>query len=143
MYVVSNSMVPAFSKGDMLLKASPGLVEPGPGDVIAFRAPWLNNEIVTHRLVRISETEMVTKGDNNALSDPIGHPDEIVGVIVGKIPYLGWAINPLFLRILSGTAFSLLLIEFVLKVKKSKDAQRKMLDSNKLKVVKNLRKFKD
>lgn len=142
MYVVSESMEPTFFKGDMVLKVDNNLVEPGVGDVVAFKAPWLDNKIVTHRVLEISEDSLITKGDNNLVADPLGSPDQLVGVIIGKIPWMGWLISPWAIRII---AFSLLVI-IIIEVfmgrffnKATSEGEELEVSSNQLDLVTKLR----
>jgi len=89
--VLSDSMLPVISSGDLVVtkEVDPGqLVE---GDVIAFRE---GNSVVTHRIVRIAEEagarRFTTKGDNNNANDPVLVRAEMVeGKYVLNIPGLG------------------------------------------------------
>ncbi|MFD2707104.1 signal peptidase I [Salibacterium lacus] len=91
--VLSNSMEPAFSAGDMILtkQTDPGAIQSG--DVISFYNE--EREVITHRVIETTEKEgqpaFVTQGDNNNVKD-----DEAVGgaQVLGKmqfsVPYGGY-----------------------------------------------------
>mgnify|MGYP001240646706 CR=1 FL=1 len=93
MYVVSDSMVPTFSKGDLLL-VSTHSNSLAPGDIIAYSAPWVNDQLVTHRIQSMDDLQVIAKGDANALSDPAFPRTAIYGEIVSSIPKLGYLFNP-------------------------------------------------
>lgn len=93
MYVVSDSMVPMYSTGDMIVVSTKDYGALAKGDVVAYTADWLDDKIVTHRIVSIDENTLITKGDANVSVDPTGSPSSIVGEVVGVIPYVGYFIN--------------------------------------------------
>lgn len=95
MTVQSDSMVPFFETGDLIVirKCNPDELQVG--DVITFHTIIQNQYALnTHRIASITETNGVrsytTKGDNNLISDThvIANGD-IVGKYVGKAPGLG------------------------------------------------------
>ena len=71
MYVVmSDSMKPTFSSGDMIVVASPGSFladDIEPGKIITFSH---NDNLVTHRIVAIEGDRIYTKGDGQEEADP-------------------------------------------------------------------------
>ncbi len=97
--VESDSMVPAFSKGDILIIQ--GVSEPedyqdflNVGDVIVFSPPGRSVPIV-HRLIEKNpDGTFQTRGDaNNGQQLPFEKsikPDEIEGKMITIIPYVGW-----------------------------------------------------
>lgn len=118
MYVSSESMEPAFYKGDLVVQASLSELQENVsvGSVIAFKADWHNNDIVTHRVVKINDGDIVTKGDNNVVNDPNGITiDKVTGLIVGRVPLVGWLVMPAFVMILGGISIVLLIFEWLLK----------------------------
>lgn len=97
MIVVTNSMDPAISAGDMVIvrRTEPELITVG--DVISFYNPQNIEKkgVITHRVIGIEEREdgsrlFTTKGDANNTPDPASVPeDRLVGVYKESIPYLG------------------------------------------------------
>ena len=93
--VQSDSMVPEFKAGDLIIikTCDPDKLEVG--DVVTFHTIIENQYALnTHRIAEIKETNGVraytTKGDNNAISDThIIANGDIVGKYVGKVAGLG------------------------------------------------------
>ena len=128
--VVSGSMEPKLYKGDLLfLKGKDasniknGTIEGKEGDIIVFDARglpgWINapNDPVVHRVIDKMYDNgwfFLTKGDANLSPDNAWVPESrILGVVSGKIPYIGWV------KILltdSGLLLPLLIIVSVLLV---------------------------
>ncbi|WP_240373977.1 signal peptidase I [Bacillus piscicola] len=90
--VLSNSMQPAFSAGDMVLtkEVDPETIEQG--DIITYRDK--RDQIITHRVIeKVTEEETVfqTQGDNNNVADDYQvMPDQVMGVVDFTIPKGGY-----------------------------------------------------
>jgi len=93
--IVSNSMVPIFSRGDMVIIkkiTQEDIHKLRINDIIEYR---LDNYRVVHRIVDIKttngETSFTTKGDNNNAVDtePVS-VKQVVGVVRFKIPKVGY-----------------------------------------------------
>lgn len=117
--VESNSMVPAFSKGDILIIQGSKTPDLKIGDVIVFSVSGQPAPIV-HRIVSLnSDGTVQTKGDANNGQLPFEtsiQGSQILGKSILIIPYLGWVklglvefIMPNFLLI----AIILLTIAFI------------------------------
>ena len=91
--VESNSMIPIFYKGDILVLQGGPASSLKVGDIIVFSVPGREVPIV-HRIVKInSDGSFQTKGDANADLLPFEHyidPDSVHGKVLVIIPYLGW-----------------------------------------------------
>lgn len=96
MVVQSDSMVPTFKTGDLILirKCDPATLEEG--DIITFHTIIMNEYALnTHRIVKIDEQNgyrsYTTMGDNNnGIADThIISDGDIVGAYVGKVSGLG------------------------------------------------------
>ena len=87
--VFSESMVPTYQKGDMIIVYGDKEVEVG--DIIVFDTPYKNYPII-HRILEIKESgEILTKGDNNPAADPWEiTTDSIHGKAALRLPFLGW-----------------------------------------------------
>ena len=86
--VFSESMVPTFDKGDMIIVQGGTVIKTG--DIVVYDAPVYKYPII-HRVINITEAGVVTKGDNNASPDPWVTPtSKIHGKAILRIPYLGW-----------------------------------------------------
>ncbi|MFX1425037.1 MAG: signal peptidase I [Promethearchaeota archaeon] len=103
--VVSGSMEPNLHKGDLLfLKGKDaediknGTIEGKEGDIIVFdaRGLWIHapSDPIVHRVVDKMYDNgwfFLTKGDANPNPDEAWVPEtRILGVVVGRIPYIGW-----------------------------------------------------
>ncbi|MHA1988180.1 MAG: signal peptidase I [Promethearchaeota archaeon] len=105
--VVSGSMEPNLHKGDLLFlrgidaeNIRNGTIEGKEGDIIVFDAQGLPGwfhappEPIVHRVVDKKYDNgwfFLTKGDANHDADPVWVPEtRIFGVVVGRIPYIGW-----------------------------------------------------
>ena len=108
--VVSGSMKPVFNENDMIIYQTHDRADYQPGDIVVYvRDQGTDNEIlITHRLIGISEDQLITKGDANSISDkPIGW-DQLIGRVVFLIPGIGKAVE--FLRTPLGILVSVVLI---------------------------------
>lgn len=103
--VVSGSMEPNLHKGDLLFlegkdadKIKDGTIEGKEGDIIVFdaRELWAHapSDPIVHRVIDKKYDDswsFLTKGDANPSEDAAWVPEErILGVVVGRIPYIGW-----------------------------------------------------
>lgn len=91
--VESNSMVPEFYKGDMLVLQGTSQESLSVGDIIVFDPPAGGTPVV-HRIVEINDDgTFQTKGDANNgqlyYERNIGY-EQIHGMVVLIIPYAGW-----------------------------------------------------
>ena len=86
--VVSGSMEPAVSVGDLILVAEREDYEIG--DVIVYQD---GSMAVTHRIVAVSEDTVTTKGDANNTADKPIPRGRIKGEVVCVIPLAGYLVN--------------------------------------------------
>ena len=91
--VESNSMVPEFYKGDMLMLQGSTQEQLAVGDIIVFDTPTGGTPVV-HRIIRINnDGTYQTKGDANNgqlyYEKSIDY-SQIHGRVVMIIPYIGW-----------------------------------------------------
>lgn len=86
-YVLSGSMEPTFSAGDMIIIHTQS--QYAPGDVVTF---YNDGELVTHRIIGESPAGFTVKGDANNIRDeePVSRAD-VVGKLVFVFPYIGSA----------------------------------------------------
>ncbi len=82
LYVVNgNSMFPDIKNGDCVLVAP--LLSPECGDVVVYER---SGELVVHRVVKVLNGSVVTKGDNLSEVDGKTDMDKIRGVVVMIVP---------------------------------------------------------
>jgi len=101
--IASGSMAGTYEIGDVVVVLGQDTIEPVKGDVIVFHYYNTNrSEIVgefCHRIVGGTSTVgFETQGDANAEPDltPV-LKDDVIGVVVGHVPGLGWVLQPQWL----------------------------------------------
>jgi signal peptidase I len=113
--VLTGSMEPAISTGDIIVTTPITRKEPQVGDVIAYQAKRFNGEnvaVFSHRIVSGDiQSGFVVKGDANKSPDnqKPAAPD-ILGVVIFVIPFLGNILTPKALFLLVPCIFGLWLI---------------------------------
>lgn len=90
--VLSNSMQPTFSAGDVVVTQPVDVSGVRKGDVIAFVPPGFSRPLM-HRITAITDGVMTTRGDANRVSDPwqLQLAGPTVDRAVAVVPYLGWS----------------------------------------------------
>lgn len=91
--VISNSMQPTFSAGDLVVTQPVSISAIHAGDVIAFLPTASSQRPVIHRVVAFDDGVMTTKGDGNSREDPWRlSPDASATAyrLVLVVPYAGW-----------------------------------------------------
>ncbi len=117
--VTSESMEPNLYRGDLLILQAKAPEDIHLADIVVYQdTTWHTDGPIVHRVVEIQEVDGVyyyyTKGDNNAMRDPGERTyDEIVGVVVGRIPWIGNI--SLFLRTTIGFV-TMIIIFFVILI---------------------------
>lgn len=122
--VISGSMEPAFSAGDMVIFKDRDSYEAG--DVVIFRQ---GGAFVTHRIAREQDGAFITKGDANNTEDsePLP-PENIEGELVFIIPRIGTVLSflktPLGLLILIVSGFALIEVPAMIENSKGKRVKK-------------------
>ena len=118
--VLTGSMAPAISTGDIIITTPITRKEPKVGDVVAYQAKRFNGEnvaVFSHRIISGDiQNGFVVQGDANKSPDsqkPAG-PD-ILGVGIFVIPFLGNILTPKALFLLVPCIFGLWLIMDAMK----------------------------
>lgn len=93
--VVTESMVPKYKVGDMLLarKVDTNTLTVGDDIVYLGKEGTFNDKIVTHQIVQIEEGEtriFHTKGIANFIEDPVITSDQIYGKVLTKLNILSF-----------------------------------------------------
>ena len=90
--VSSNSMRPVLKKGDLIFVKGVEKEDIRVGDIVIYR---VGENFIVHRVVKLEEGQLVTKGDANAIEDTPVSYDQVVGRLakIGEkpftVPYLG------------------------------------------------------
>jgi signal peptidase len=83
-------MSPALVPGDVVLDG-PAKGNYHPGEIITFRHSAQTTGLVTHRVTDLQGGKVHTKGDANPTADVWDiRPDQVQGVFVMSVPYLGY-----------------------------------------------------
>lgn len=93
--VLSGSMEPALSKGDLIITGPVSPEDLEIGDIITFVAP--TGQLVCHRIIDIEQGEeitFITKGDANEDPDPFLVTEEnLVGEVSTSLPIVGYLVQ--------------------------------------------------
>ena len=93
--VNSGSMEPALSKHDLIVvKAKSEYVE---GDIVTFVAN--NGSFITHRVINVSESGLITQGDANNTPDSGINQQRILGEVILVVSSIGLIANLLSMPI--------------------------------------------
>ena len=93
--IMSNSMVPIFSRGSIVVVQRLGdPMDISIGDIIQYQA---ENIVITHRVVAIDTAQddsgdriFTTKGDNNPSRDTPVNQSKVIGIVRSTVPYVGY-----------------------------------------------------
>jgi signal peptidase I len=118
--VLTGSMEPAISPGDIIITTPITRKEPMVGDVIAYQAKRFNGEnvaVFSHRIISGDlQSGFVVKGDANKSPDnQKPKAPDILGVVIFVIPFLGNILTPKALFLLVPCIFGLWLIMDAMK----------------------------
>lgn len=98
--VLSDSMEPAFSSGDIVIVQSVAPAAISTGDVITYQSPRAegNAQRVSHRVIGIDQTQgeyvFQTKGDANEQPDAYQVSEaDLTGKVWFVIPYVGYLVQ--------------------------------------------------
>lgn len=99
--VLTNSMAPNFPPGTFLVVKPVDFADLKYGDVVTFQMYSGRPDVETHRIVGFAATQdgektLITKGDNNGVSDadPV-RSLQVKGKLFYAVPYVGYAANAL------------------------------------------------
>lgn len=98
---LSDSMAPTIKRGDLVIVKLGGPETAKTGDIVTFADDEAGLITVTHRLIEegvdaTGETFIQTQGDANNTPDSPVDGQQMIGVVVGRVPFAGTAVH--FLR---------------------------------------------
>jgi signal peptidase len=113
--VLTESMMPTISPGDIVLSLNPDRLPPKVGDIVTYTARRFDGSEVasfTHRVISgDGKAGFVMKGDNNPAPDTQQPTlSDITGVVFYTIPFIGKLLTPRGLLVLVPSIFGLWLI---------------------------------
>ncbi len=82
--VASGSMEPTLLVNNLILVKESSKYNIG--DIVTYK---YDDSYITHRIVSIDNEEIITKGDANNTEDNPITKDQITGIYIGKVKYLG------------------------------------------------------
>jgi signal peptidase len=128
--VASGSMVPTLNIGDLIVvqgilnSSELNVAQKPDGEIIVFRSPRVEGELIVHRAVYKEFHESLwyfrTQGDANSGPDSwwgsetwngMISQNRLIGKVVGKAPWIGYI--PLKIRTTEGIAFIIILIVLI------------------------------
>ena len=113
--VLTESMTPLIKPGDVVVTTPVSRKEPKIGDIVTYVAKRFDGSPVgtfTHRIIDGNkDLGFVVKGDNNPAPD-VQRPkyEDIAGVLIFTIPFIGTLMTPRSLAILIPTIFGIWLV---------------------------------
>ncbi|MBR4932995.1 MAG: signal peptidase I [Clostridia bacterium] len=120
--VLSGSMEPEFSKGDLIIVAEADSYKKG--DVVVFPD---GDDLVVHRIIEESEETVVTKGDANTVADEPIQRSAIKAKVLFHVDKVGAVVS--FLKTPVGTilviALAIALVEIPRRRQKEEDDEEK------------------
>lgn len=109
--VATGSMEPTLEINDFVVMKKPKSIKVN--DIISFKEKNLKYEVL-HRVIKIDGDEIATKGDANNVEDKPTNRNDVTGVYLCKIKYLGNIISfinkPLGVSIVCTTLFIIFII---------------------------------
>ena len=94
MVVMSNSMMPVYGRGAMVVVQKMSTIDIREGDIVQYEAA---GKMVTHRVQQIKPDPakpdgliFITKGDNSPSRDKPVSQSQIIGVVRSAVPYVGY-----------------------------------------------------
>ncbi|AEA47307.1 signal peptidase I [Archaeoglobus veneficus] len=93
--VTGTSMEPAITQNDIVLVLPVNSDEIKAGKVIVYRHEVDGKTYqFVHRVVEVNGKSLLTKGDSlSTVDNYVVRSDDVVGVVVFKIPYAGWFVR--------------------------------------------------
>ena len=119
--VLSNSMEPVYSTGELLLVKPAKADEIKVNDIISFKGSGVSGNVITHRVIKIDQEKQVfiTKGDANSSQDsnPVAF-SRLNGIVKINIPYIYGMIQSMIVKIiLAGLVLIYIIVNLVTKRK--------------------------
>lgn len=125
--VLSGSMEPTFSAGDMIIVQKSDDFEVD--DIVVFQD---KNSLIVHRIIETDEDTVTTKGDANNVSDEPVKRSDVKGRVIFCIPFVGKIVNflktPVGIAIVISATIALLEIPRIREKKKDAEQRRQILD---------------
>ena len=112
--VMTGSMEPTININDFVIMKRPKDIKVN--DIVSYKAKSNKNEIL-HRVISINNDEVITKGDANNTEDKPINKNQITGVYIGKIKYVGKIISFISKPIVFAIIITLLVVFMIIPSK--------------------------
>lgn len=123
--VLSGSMEPALSAGDLVVIQKTDKL--APGDIVVYQS---GKDLIIHRITALGEDMLQTKGDANPVPDPPIAVSSVKGKLVHRIPVLGNAVRvlktPGAVVLLLAAAFVLMELSFCRSKRQDREEIRRI-----------------
>jgi signal peptidase I len=113
--ILTGSMEPTLSPGDVVIEMNPDRKNPQVGDIVTYVGKRIDGTSVgtfTHRVIGFDEkNNLIMQGDANPTPDtqhPV--PEDLVGVALFSIPFIGSLLSPKMLMMFLLAGFGIWLI---------------------------------
>jgi len=98
--ILTSSMEPKLPPGTLIVVKPEPIANIRTGDVMTYQIAPDKPAVVSHRVISISTSSdgkrtFITKGDNNAVADPVVVPAQVKGVVWYSVPWVGYINNTL------------------------------------------------
>ena len=120
--VLTGSMEPTLKINDFVIVKKPKSINVN--DIVTYKNEGDKNEVL-HRVVRLMGDTVVTKGDANNVEDEPIKIDQITGVYVRKVRFLGKIIYYMTKPIVFSITMTLIVLLMLIPVKKENENQKK------------------
>ena len=118
--VLTGSMEPTLNVYDFVIVKKPTKVKVN--DIVSYKPENGNNEVL-HRVVEIKENKVITKGDANNVEDKPINKNQVTGIYIYKIKYLGNIICFIRKPIVFSTLITLFVITLFIPTKEKNDEE--------------------
>ena len=132
--VLSGSMEPEFSKGDLIVvKETDEYVEK---DIVVFQSV---DSLIVHRIIKLDGETVTTQGDANDTADEPIDISLLKGKVIFHIPFVGNIVN--FLKTPVGTILTLIAAIALIEIPRLREKEAD--DAEKQKILDEIRRLKD
>lgn len=132
--VLSGSMEPTFSRGDLIIVKATDSYEIN--DIVVFQE---EHSLVVHRLLEEAEETIITKGDANNVADEPVDKSLVKGIVIGWIPYLGSLVE--LLKTPVGTAGTIIAAIALIEIPYRRD--RKKNEQTRREIIEEIQRLKE
>lgn len=121
--VLSGSMEPEFSQGDLIIVKETDSFEVN--DIVVFQD---NNSLVVHRIIEMGGVTVTTKGDANNVADEPINISAVKGKVLFWIPFVGRIVNflktPIGIICIIAVAIALIEIPRIREMRKDDETEK-------------------